>query len=195
MNVKSLNVDMLSASAHKFNGPKGIGFIYIRRGMNIESLILGGGQENGMRSGTENVASIAAMAVALKENVDSMQNSMAHLRHLSEVIAQKLALSGLDFRINGGNDRLPGLLSLSFRDVSGESILHQMDLHGISISTGSACHAHDAELSHVIQAIAVPEEYAHGTVRISLGSENTVEDAEIIAKTLIQCVNCIMDGL
>lgn len=195
VDVNELNVDMLSSSAHKFNGPKGIGFIYIRRGVPIPPWIEGGGQENGMRSGTENVASIVGMAAALKENCDRMQLNQEYLNLLCDIILNDIKNSDLDYRINGAEPRVPGLISLSFRGISGESVLHQMDLHKIAISTGSACHARDAELSHVIRAISVPSLYAHGTVRISLGPENTEDEMHLLSKTLIQCVkNCAVSS-
>lgn len=187
VDVKELGVDMLSASGHKFNGPKGIGFLYVKRGIDIEPLIHGGGQEFNKRAGTENIASIMAMAFALRENVVSLEDNQKHLYHLEEIILDKLSKAKIDYKRNGIN-QLPGLLSLSFVDADGEAILHRMDLMGISISTGSACDSKDTHISHVLQAIGLEEKYAKGTVRISLGKYNTTDDAIRIAESLIKIV-------
>ena len=187
VDVKDLGVDMLSASGHKFNGPKGIGFLFIKKGMDIEPLIHGGGQEFNKRAGTENIASIMAMAIALRENVDSLKDNQKHLYQLEDIILDKLSKAKIDYKRNGIN-QLPGLLSLSFVGADGEAILHRMDLMGISISTGSACDSKDTHISHVLQAIGLEEKYAKGTVRISLGKYNTTEDAIRIAESLIKIV-------
>ena len=187
VNVKDLGVDMLSASGHKFNGPKGIGFLYIKKGIDIDPLIHGGGQEFNKRAGTENIASIMAMAIALRENLDCLEDNRKHLYHLEEIILDKLSKAKICYKRNGIN-QLPGLLSLSFVDSDGEAILHRMDLMGISISTGSACDSKDTHISHVLQAIGLEERYAKGTVRISLGKYNTTDDAISIAESLIKIV-------
>ena len=184
VDVKHLNVDMLSASAHKFNGPKGIGFLYIRRGVNLPSYLSGGAQENGMRAGTENVAGIVGMSVALKNNVDNLKLTMQHIKNLEKQFVQKLNDSNISYVRNGGNEMLPGLISLSFEGKDGEAILHRMDLMGISLSTGSACNSHITQISHVLQAIRLPESLAKGTIRISLGKNNTIEDVNAIVTAL-----------
>lgn len=186
IDVKELNVDMLSASAHKFNGPKGIGFLYVRRGTEISPFADGGAQEFGMRAGTENVASIVAMAVALEKNCIRMDSMNDHLRKLEELLIASLKEAGLDYIRNGGRKRIPGNISLSFRNSEGEMLLHRLDLMGISISTGSACDSNNTQISHVLEAIHAPEEYAKGTIRISLGYENTEEEVSHIAKSLIK---------
>ena len=184
VDVKALNVDMLSASAHKFNGPKGIGFLYIRNGVHLLPLLDGGGQEHGMRGGTENVAGIVGMATALQEHMEHLAQGICYLNALSRTLVERLTQEGLDFLVNGSDDRIPGSLSLSFKDVDGEMLLHRLDLMGTAVATGSACNSKDAVLSHVIRAISVPQEYAHGTIRITFGKENTTEEAVAIARQI-----------
>ena len=188
IDVEDLQVDMLSASAHKFNGPKGIGFLYVRNGVEFPSFMDGGAQEFGRRAGTENVAAIVGMASALKSNCEAIEHNANHIRSLEMIILDQLDLSGISYIRNGGTNTLPGLLSLSFPGKSGETILHRLDLMGISISTGSACDSKNTEISHVLKAIKLDEEYALGTVRISLGKNNTAEDATRIAEALIKVV-------
>lgn len=185
VNVHELNVDMLSASAHKFNGPKGIGFLYIKKGTEISPYIDGGSQETGKRAGTENVASIVAMAVALEKNCANILANKKHLDELDDLLIKRLNESGLDYRRNGGKNRIPGNISLSFKHREGETILHRMDLKGICISTGAACDSVNTQISHVIEAIGVPDEYATGTIRISLGRDNTSEEVTAIADALV----------
>ena len=184
VNVQDLRVDLLSASAHKFNGPKGIGFLYIRKGTQIASYADGGAQENKMRAGTENIAAIVGMSTALKISCDAIADRTKHLLQLEQHLLHRLYLFGLDFRRNGSTEHIPGNVSLSFKNVEGETLLHRLDLMGISVSTGSACNAKSNELSHVLKAIGVPKEYAFGTIRISLGYENTFDEVEIIAASL-----------
>ena len=170
VDVNKQDIDMLSASAHKFNGPKGIGFLYIRKGIKISPLLDGGSQEQGLRAGTENVPSIVGMAVALKLSCEAMRERAEHLHKLEWLLLQKLTENKLDFRY-------------------GEALLHRLDLMGISVSTGSACNSKSTELSHVLRAIDVPEEYAFGTIRVSFGYENTEEDVERIAAALKKIIN------
>ena len=184
VDVKELDVDMLSASAHKFNGPKGVGFMYLKKGTPLPPYVDGGAQEFGLRAGTENVASIVAMAVALKKNCARMQSANEHLMELEKLLMSMLKEADLDFIRNGGDDRIPGNMSLSFRDSEGEMLLHRLDLMGISVSTGSACDSKNTRVSHVLEAIHVPFDYAKGTIRISLGYENTADDVRYIADSL-----------
>lgn len=188
INIHELGVDFLSASAHKFNGPKGIGFLYIRKGVKLPPYADGGTQENAHRAGTENVASIVGMATALKVNCDLLKQNQQHVLTLEKQLISRLDEAGVVYKYNGGNNKLPGLLSLSFPDKDGEAILHRMDLMGISISTGSACDSVNTEISHVLQAIRLNEDYAKGTIRISLGKYNTEEELERIAVSLIKIV-------
>ena len=184
INVKTLDVDLLSASAHKFNGPKGVGFLYVRNGTMLHPYADGGGQEKRLRAGTENVAGIVGMAAALKQNCQLMTERSNHIVALEMYLLRKLKEYGLDVIRNGGANHIPGNISLSFRNADGEALLHRLDFMGICVSTGSACNAVSTEVSHVIKAIGLPDEYAFGTIRISLGYENTFEEMEEIAKAL-----------
>lgn len=186
VDVKALGVDLLSASAHKFNGPKGIGFLYIKKGTNIIEHESGGQQELSLRAGTENVASIVGMAIALENNCEDLEKNTKQILEIEECFKSLLAGSNLDFVINGAEDHIPGNVSLSFKNADGEMLLHRLDLLGIMISTGAACDSKDTQVSHVLQAIKVAEEYVKGTVRISFGKNNSMKDAEIIANSLLQ---------
>lgn len=188
VDVSKLGVDFLSASAHKFHGPKGIGFLYIRKGSNLLPYADGGAQEQGLRAGTENVASIVGMAAALRENCHGLAENQRHILRLEQQLIQRLRASGIPYVQNGGDARLPGLLSLSFPGKDGEAILHRMDLMGICVSTGSACNGTSRGISHVLQAIGLDEEHAAGTIRISLGKNNTEQDMERIASALNKIV-------
>lgn len=188
IDVKDLGVDMLSASGHKFNGPKGVGFFYVKDGVTLCPLIKGGAQEMGMRAGTENVPSIMAMAIALQENVEHLDQNTSHLHRLEEVFFDKLGKTSSRIIRNGIN-QLPGLLSLSIEGFEGEALLHRLDLMGISISTGSACDSKNTQISHVLKAVNIPYDQARSTIRISLGKYNTIEDANYIAECLTKIVN------
>ena len=184
IDVQELGVDMLSASAHKFNGPKGVGFLYIRKGVEIAPFNDGGAQESFRRAGTENIASIVGMAEALKSNCEQMADNKKHLDALEQDLMNGIA--GLDYIRNGDDNHIPGTISLSFRGADGEAILHRLDLMGICISTGSACDSNNTQISHVVKAIRVPQEYAAGTIRISLGKDNTKEEVAFIAASLVK---------
>ena len=188
IDVKMLGIDMLSASAHKFNGPKGIGFLYIKNGMDIGTYSDGGSQELGMRAGTENIASIVGMSVALDKNYKEMTSSISHIKNVEKHLLERLTNSGIHFVRNGQGDMLPGIISLSFENHDGEAILHRLDLMRICISTGAACDTRKTEISHVLKSINIPESYARGTIRISLGKNNTVDDANLIAEALIKII-------
>ncbi len=181
IDVNDLGVDLLSASAHKFNGPKGVGFLYVRKGVKLEPLMHGGAQEKHMRAGTENVAGIVGMATALEEHIHNLDSETAYLNELRGLLVEALTATGLDYRLNGAEKRIPGTLSVSFKGVEGEMLLHRLDLMGTAVATGSACDSVNTVLSHVIQAIKVPDEYAHGTIRITLGMDNTKEQMGMIA--------------
>ena len=182
INVKTLGVDMLSASAHKFNGPKGVGFLYVKKGVAIHPFFDGGAQEKTLRAGTENIAGIVGMAAALQGNCEAIEERTEHLKSLEACFMEDLAETGLDYIRNGNDHHLPGIISISFKNADGEAILHRLDLMGISVSTGSACNSSSIALSHVIEAIRVPREYAYGTIRMSLGYENTKEEVKTIVR-------------
>lgn len=188
IDVKKLGVDMLSASAHKFNGARGIGFLYIRKGTSIVPYSDGGSQESGYRAGTENTAGIVCMAKALQVNCEKLSENQVYVRSLETELLNRLRGKNITFIKNGGVDTLPGLISLSFEGKDGEAILHRLDLMGIAVSTGSACNSRDTEISHVLGAIKLDEKYAKGTIRISLGKSNTVEDVIQIADALEKIV-------
>lgn len=189
VDVKDLGIDVLSASAHKFNGPKGIGFIYLKKGTVLYNWISGGKQENDRRAGTENVASIVGMAVALKNNCKKLTESTLYLNTLSNIFLEMLNGSDIDFVINGDQNRLPGNINISIKDNDGEAIMHRLDLKNIIISTGSACTSGKKTISHVIKAIGTPKEYAEGTIRITLSKENTIEEVYTIGKAIISIVS------
>ena len=186
IDVKAMGIDMLSASAHKFNGPKGIGFLYIRKGVELRPLNDGGAQEFGMRAGTENIASIVGMAKALEISCCALNENAEHILKLENTLLERLRESGLDFVRNGAQNHIPGNISVSFKDADGEAILHRLDLMGICVSTGSACNSVSTQISHVLKAIKLKDNYARGTIRISFGKENTFEEANIIAESLIR---------
>ena len=186
IDVKELGVDMLSASAHKFNGPKGIGFLYIKKGTPIFQYANGGAQEFGLRAGTENVASIVGMAVALKKNCDTLENNAKYIQQLEVKLIDCLSESGVDFVRNGADQRVPGNISLSFRGADGETLLHRLDLMGICVSTGAACDTLNTQISHVLNAMNVEKTYAKGTIRISLSINNTKEEIDRISQCIIK---------
>lgn len=188
IDVKELGVDMLSASAHKFNGPKGIGFLYIKKGTEIAPYSDGGAQESGKRAGTENIALIVGMATALHENNLTIKDNEVHLLEMEQNLLRHLDDAGIDYIRNGSKNRILGTLSLSFRGFEGEMLLHRLDLKGICVSTGSACDSKNTQISHVLQAIGLEEEYAVGTIRISLGRLNTTAEVTAIADAIISII-------
>ena len=186
VDVKNLGVDMLSASAHKFNGPKGIGFLYIRDGLNVLPYIDGGAQEFSKRAGTENVPAIAAMALALEKNCRDIGSNAEKVSACADIVLERLRSGNIDFIVNGGENRLPGHLSLSFKGFDGETLMHRLDLKNICVSTGSACNSNRTEISHVLRALNVREDYIRGTIRITFGKENSLESARIIGDRLTE---------
>lgn len=186
VDVRKLNVDMLSASAHKFNGPKGIGFLYIRNGTRITPINDGGAQEHGMRAGTENIAAIVGMAKALTINCANLEENMKYVSYLEKSLLQGLEQSGVQFKRNGSSKHVPGNINISFKDADGEGLLHRLDLMGICVSTGSACDSVNTRISHVLKAINLEESYAKGTIRISLSKNNTEEEIDEIITALVR---------
>lgn len=186
INVAELGVDFLSASAHKFNGPKGIGFLYIKKGCSLENLIHGGQQESARRAGTENVAAIAGMAAALEWNCKQMSTHISHLNRLREYLIERILAFYPNAQIIDldGKHSLPGFISVAFPRQSAEGLVHILDLKGVAVSTGAACDSKNTQISHVLKAIRMPRKYAKGTVRITLGVENTKEDIDVIVGTL-----------
>lgn len=184
VDVKTLGVDMLSCSAHKFNGPKGVGFLFIKKGTKLSAYADGGAQEFGARAGTENVASIVGMAVALEKNCKNLLENDQHILHLNEELISGLKAAGVKFRINGEMPKVNNILSLAFAGIEGETILHRLDLMGILVSTGSACDSKKTQVSHVLQAINLPNDIARSTIRISFSKDNTEEEVRDIVQAL-----------
>lgn len=184
IDVDDLRVDLLSASAHKFNGPKGIGFLYIRRGTKLVPFVSGGGQEAGMRAGTENVAAVVGMAVALKKNLLTLNQSAVRLNELTQALLDGLSRHRIHFIRNGAERSVPGSLSLSFPGHDGEALLHRLDLMGICVSTGAACNHGKTRVSRVLRAIGLDDVASKGTIRISLGNSNSPEDVATIVNAL-----------
>jgi len=187
VNVNDLQVDFLTASAHKFNGAKGTGFIYVKSGVTLPSLIFGGKQENGKRAGTENVAGIVALGAALEESITIMTSEERKKDALVKVTIEGLRAGISGIRFNGENtERLPGILSVTFLNASGEAMMHLMDLKGICVSTGSACYSGKDEPSHVLLAMGLNEQQAKSSIRISYGRYNTEEDAKNIVSAVCE---------
>lgn len=193
VNIAELGVDMLSSSGHKIHAPKGVGILYVRRGVRIESLISGGGQERGRRGGTENTAYAAAFAKALEIAVgrlDGMKRVEQLRNELIDGILEKIPYS----RLNGSREnRLPGNVNISFEFIEGESMLFLLSAAGVYASTGSACSSKSLEPSHVLLSIGLPHEIAHGSLRLSLSHENTHEDVEYILKVLPPIIQRLRD--
>lgn len=184
IDVKEQNIDLLSMSAHKFHGPKGIGALYIRKGIKIQNLIDGGAQERGRRAGTENVAGAVGMSVALKDACDSMDERVKKISAMRDRLIEG-ALKIDRSRLNGHpTKRLPGTVNMCFEGIEGESLLLMLDMQGICASSGSACTSGSLDPSHVLLAIGLPHEIAHGSLRISLSDENSEEDIDYILEKL-----------
>ena len=185
ISVKSLPIDCMSASGHKFHGPKGIGFLYVRKDLEIPSFIHGGGQEQGKRAGTENVASIVGMAKALEIADRNCFKNMQRTKMLREYLVSRVMRECEDVIYNGHpKRRLPGNASFSFAGVDATALLVLLEESGICAAAGSACNTGETRISHVIRAIHVPKEYAAGTIRFSLGAENTKEEIDRAVEAL-----------
>ncbi len=188
IDVEKMQIDLLSLSAHKFHGPKGVGALYAKRGIPLTNLIEGGAQERGKRAGTENVPAISAMAVALEEACENMQANKKYVTGLRELLIN--GLSKIPHSIlNGDRDsRLPGNVNFCFEGIEGESLLLLLDARGIAASSGSACTSGSLDPSHVLLAIGRPHEIAHGSLRLTISEENTPEEMDIIIKSVTEVV-------
>lgn len=185
ISVRYYPVDLLSASAHKFHGPKGVGFLYVREGIQIPSFIHGGGQEQGKRAGTENVPGIVGMGKAVELAFSDMRKRMRKETMLRNYLMEKVTHEISGVRINGHRtNRLPGNVSMSFAGVDGASLLVLLDADGICASGGSACNTGDSRISYVIEAIGVPESYAPGTIRMTLCGDTSREDIDAAVESL-----------
>ena len=193
INVKEMNIDMLSLSGHKFHSPKGVGALYVRRGIPLKNLIEGGQQEKGKRGGTENMPGIVGMAAALKESTDHMAENMKKIT----VLREKL-ITGLEkiphSKLNGDrNLRVPGTVNFCFEGIEGESMLLLLDANGIAASSGSACTSGSLDPSHVLLALGLPHEVAHGSLRLSIGEYNNEAEIDHILETVPKVVERLRD--
>lgn len=185
IDVEDMNIDMLSASGHKLNGPKGIGFLYIRKGIKIRNLIHGGGQERSRRAGTENVPGIAGLGKAVEMAFETMSDREKHESELRDYLIEKVMAEIPYTRLNGHkSNRLPNNVNFSFQFIEGESLLIMLDMAGICASSGSACTSGSLDPSHVLLAIGLPHEIAHGSLRLTLGYENTKEEMDYVIDNL-----------
>lgn len=191
IDVKKQNIDLLSMTAHKLHGPKGCGALYIRQGVRPQILIDGGAQERGMRAGTENVAGIVGLASAVKRAKATMEQRTEKLTRLRNKLIDSLSKIERS-RLNGDREkRLPGNINMCFEGIEGEALLLRLDLMGICASSGSACTSGSLDPSHVLLAIGLPHEIAHGSLRLSFSDETTEEDIDYIAKCVPQVVNTL----
>jgi len=189
IDVDQMNIDMLSASAHKIHGPKGVGMLYIKKGIRLENLIHGGAQERKMRAGTENVAGICGFAKAVQIAQETMDESVEKTRELRDRVMKLIPENIENCKLNGHPEkRLPGNVNFSFEFIEGESLLLYLDMDGIAASSGSACTSGALDPSHVLMAIGLPHEIAHGSLRLSLSDFNTEEEVDYTVEKLASVV-------
>ncbi len=189
INVEELNIDLLSMAAHKFYGPKGIGALYIRRGVKIDPLISGGAQEKNRRAGTENVPGIVGMGKAIELAYENLEENNEKLIKLRDRLIEKIFENIDHVRLNGHpTKRLPGNVNICFEFIEGESLLLSLDMEGIAASSGSACTSGTLDPSHVLLAIGLPHEIAHGSLRLSLGDFNTEDEIDYVVEKLVEIV-------
>lgn len=194
IDVKKLNIDSLSLSAHKFYGPKGVGALYIKKGIQFEKIIDGGHQERNKRAGTENVAGIVGLGKAIKLAYENLDEKNERIRSLRDYYVEQVKKRIPYIKINGDIERrLPGNSNISFRFIEGEGLLLNLDLKGICASSGSACTSGSLDPSHVLLAIGLPHEIAHGSLRISIGKDNTKEEIDYVVDSLVEIVNKLRD--
>ena len=188
IDVKAMNIDMLSMSGHKFHAPKGVGVLYAKRNMPLFNIIEGGAQERGKRAGTENVAGIVALAAALKESCDNMEANTAKIIPMRDKLFAELSKIPHS-KINGSLEHhVPGTVNMCFEGIEGESLLLMLDSYGICASSGSACTSGSLDPSHVLLSIGLPHEVAHGSLRLSIGEYNTMEEIDHIIATVPKVV-------
>ena len=189
IDVEKMNIDMLSISGHKFHAPKGVGALYCRKNIPLFNLIEGGGQERGKRAGTENVAGIVAMAAALKESVDNMEEDSKKMIAMRDKLFAELSKIPHS-KINGSLEHhVPGTVNMCFEGIEGESLLLMLDAKGICASSGSACTSGSLDPSHVLLSLGLPHEVAHGSLRLSIGEYNTMEEIDHICQVVPQVVD------
>lgn len=190
INVKEMGIDMLSMSAHKFYGPKGVGALYIRNGLKIEKLVIGGAQERSMRGGTYNTPAIVGMGKAIEIAIRDMDKNASYIRKLRDYFVDRVEKEISDIIINGemGQKRLVNNVNISFKYIEGESLLLTLDLAGIAVSSGSACSSGSLDPSHVLLATGLDVGFAHGSLRFSFGKGNTYEEVDYVVEKLKQAV-------
>lgn len=195
VNVQELGVDMLSLSAHKFHGPKGVGMLYIRNGIRIDNLVHGGGQERGKRAATENLAGIAGLSKALEIAVADLDKNIEHCRKMRDRLIEGIRKNIPYCRLNGPENegRMCNNVNFSFQYVEGESILMMLDMKGVAASSGSACASGSLDPSHVLIAIGLPHEIAHGSLRLSVGEDTTEEEVDYIIEVLPPIIQRLRD--
>ena len=194
IDVAKMNIDLMAISAHKFHGPKGVGVLYIRKGVRIPSLIIGGGQEKKRRAGTENVPGIVGLATALKLANEHMAENAVRVGALRDKLLKGIAERIPDVKLNGHpTDRLPNNVNYSIRYIEGESILLMLDINGIAASSGSACTSGSLDPSHVLLAMGLPHEIAHGSLRLTLSEFTTEEEIDYVLDLLPQIVQRLRD--
>ena len=193
LDVAAQHIDALSLSAHKFRGPKGVGALYMRRGLPLLPLIEGGAQERGKRAGTENVPAIAAMAAALEESCTHQGENARRVSALRDRLARELSRIPHSVVNGGGSARLPGIVNLCFEGIEGESLLLLLDAKGIAASSGSACTSGSLDPSHVLLALGLPHEVAHGSLRLSLNEDNTEAEVDAILAAVPPVVAYLRD--
>ena len=190
IDLKALPVDLLSLSGHKFHAPKGIGALYIKKGIGIRRFMPGGAQERGQRAGTENLASIVGMGAAIEQGVNTMNKRNEYLIRLRDKMIHDILTRIPETRLNGDPlRRLPGNVNVSVRYIEGEALLLSLDLKGIAASSGSACTSGSLDPSHVLLAIGLPHEIAHGSLRLTLSEDNTQQEVDFVVDTLVEIVN------
>ena len=188
IDVKAMNIDMLSMSGHKFHAPKGVGVLYAKKGIVLTNIIEGGAQERGKRAGTENVAGIVAMAAALKESCDHMEENTAKIIPMRDKLFAELSKIPHS-KINGSLEHhVPGTVNMCFEGIEGESLLLMLDDQGICASSGSACTSGSLDPSHVLLSLGIPHEIAHGSLRLSIGEYNTMEEIDHIIEVVPKVV-------
>lgn len=195
IDVKEMNIDLLSMAGHKFYGPKGVGVLYIRKGVKIDNLVHGGGQERGRRAGTENIPGIVGLGKAIELATEEMQEENKRLTALRDKLVRGLSSRIPHSRVNGplNEKRMPGNVNMCFRFIEGESMLLLLDNKGISASSGSACTSGSLDPSHVLLAIGLPHEIAHGSLRLTLGSDTTEADIDYVIEVLPGIVQRLRD--
>lgn len=192
IDVQEMGIDMLSLSGHKFRGPRGTGVLYVKKGITLEPLVYGGGQERGLVSGTENTAGFIGLAAAMKEAVEGLDEKMGCVKKLTDKLVKGI-MENIPYSHYTGDpvNRLPGTASFVFEAIEGEGLILRLDNAGVCGSTGSACSTGSLDPSHVLMAIGLPHEIAHGSLRLTLGEQNTEEDVDYIIETVTDVVKTL----